>query len=199
MHAPIRDKKKCRTRMETLKASYKACKQQKKSGAGASIWEYLVIMDRILEQNPKTRGIPGVVDANKMEAEQSMNKDLNEPSVKMEDLNQPRMSEEHAILGQKVKGKRKRKQREEYIDVQLNPFEKAYLASISKFHEEHITLEKRKMAIMEDIRNYICLGVGIKRNVNGDDDEDSSSQLDPEEITEDFWIKKYQLTWAKKI
>ena len=41
------------------------------------------------------------------------------------------------------------------------------------------------MTIMEDIRNYICSGVGIKRNVNENDDEDSSSRLDPEEITKE--------------
>ena len=47
---------------------------------------------------------------------------------------------------------------------------------------------------MEDIRNYICSGVGVKRNVNPNDDEDSSSQLDSEKITKDFWIVKYQLS-----
>ena len=40
--------------------------------------------------------------------------------------------------------------------------------------------------------------MGVNGNVKPNDDEDSSSQLGPREIRKEFWIKKYQLTWAKK-
>ena len=103
-------------------------------------------MDRILGRNPKTRGVPGAIDADKM--------------VNTGDLNQLAKTKEDSILGQEAKGKRK--QKEEYSDALLKPFEKAYLADISKFHEEHMAIERKKITIMEDIRNYICSGVGVK-------------------------------------
>ena len=72
----------CRIRIDTLKASYKACKKKEnKSGTRASTWEYFDIMDRILGQNPIIKGISRAIDASKMEAEQSKDQDLNEPLV----------------------------------------------------------------------------------------------------------------------
>ena len=49
------------------------------------------------------------------------------------------------------------------------------------------------MIILEVIRNYIYSNVGVKGNVKPNNGDNSFCQLDPEEITKDFWIKKYQL------
>ena len=53
-----------------------------------------------------------------------------------------------------------------------------------------MALERKKMIIMKDARNYIYLDVEVRGNVSPNDDDNSSSQLDLEEITKDFWIKK---------
>ena len=77
-----------------------------------------------------------------MEAEQPKNQDLNESTMKTEDLNQPGTNKKDSTLEQQAKGKWK--QREEYSITHFKPFEKAYLANMSKFHEEHMTLERKK-------------------------------------------------------
>ena len=76
-----------------------------------------------------------------------MDQVLNESLVNTEDLNQVTKNKGYSILEQEAKGKRK--QKEKYSDAHLKPFEKAYLANISKFHEKHTMMKKTKYSGVE--------------------------------------------------
>ena len=59
-----------------------------------------------------------------------MDKALNQPTVKIEDLNQSTKTKEDSILEQEAK--EKQKQREEYSDAHLKPFEKVFFSKYLK-------------------------------------------------------------------
>ena len=70
------------------------------------------------------------------------------------------------ILKQQAKRKRK-KIKIKIHDAYLKPFVKAHFMQTLKIYDEYIALEKdkmnlerKKMTIMKDIRNYICSSMG---------------------------------------
>jgi hypothetical protein len=171
-----------------------------KSGSSSMQWpQHLQRLDKILETNPKSKGLEGSRDGGKKDS--SLDLDLNEDPPELVDEKKKEEKKKDSISRQQINTSQG-----DSTNEKLKPFEKAYLEQNQKalntfmqMEKEKLEVEKSRLKMQEALLAAYLLHEGNRKKHKEDKEEKNGGQgRDPDESDVRFWIRKYQLEWKHK-